>query len=62
MICVPITATSANEAMNEIEEANKVADAIELRIDFIKEIDSHKLSQLLEKCRKKTIVTVRKKC
>ena len=61
MICVPITATTVEEAETEIEQANKVADAIELRADYIRGIDSEKLHKLLKKCRKKTIVTIRKK-
>jgi 3-dehydroquinate dehydratase type I len=61
MICVPITATTIEDAEAEIEQANKVADAIELRLDYIKEIDTEKMHALLKRCRKKTIVTVRSK-
>jgi len=61
MICVPIAAQTIEEAEKEIEYANGVADAIELRLDYVKDIDAKKMHALLQNCKKKTIVTVRRK-
>lgn len=61
MICVPITATTIEEASKEIAQANKVADAIELRADYIRGINTHTLEKLIKECKKKCIVTIRPK-
>lgn len=57
MICVPIIATSNEAALKDIDEANKVADFIELRIDYIKKPN---VKKLIERAKKKVIVTNRK--
>lgn len=56
MICVPIIANNLEDALKDIAEASKVADIIELRIDYIKNPD---LKRLLEGCIKPVIVTNR---
>ena len=56
MITVPITAPTTSEALKDVKEACKLADVIELRLDYMKKPD---LKRLLVK--KQVIVTVRKK-
>jgi len=58
MIAVPIVASNINEAIKDMKEASKIADVIELRLDFIKNINEKNLKKLLSK---KVIVTDRKK-
>ena len=56
MICIPIIANNLADAHHDMAEASKVADIIELRIDYIKGVD---LKRLLEKRTKPVIVTNR---
>ncbi|UJS18152.1 MAG: shikimate dehydrogenase [Candidatus Jettenia sp.] len=56
MICVPIIADNLEDALKDIAEASKIADIIELRIDYIKDLD---LKRLLKGCIKPIIVTNR---
>lgn len=56
MICIPIIANKLADAFHDMAEASRVADIIELRIDYIKNID---LKCLLEKRTKPVIVTNR---
>ena len=56
MICIPIIANNLADAHHDMAEASKVADIIELRIDYIKDVD---LKRLLEKRTKPVIVTNR---
>lgn len=58
MICIPVTARSTQEAINELKEASKHADVVELRIDYIESPD---LSALLKAKEKPVIVTNRPK-
>ncbi len=58
MICIPITATTMRNALLDISKAEKLADIIELRIDYIKDLD---LKKLLSKPKKPVIVTCRKR-
>lgn len=58
MICVPITASKTEAALKEIRESK--AGLIELRLDFIKDINEENLVRLMKRTRKKTIVTDRK--
>ncbi|MAE43222.1 hypothetical protein CMO93_05600 [Candidatus Woesearchaeota archaeon] len=60
-ICIPITADTVEKALIDIKEAEKQVDLIELRIDFIKDIDNEKLKKLLDNSTKQTIITCRKK-
>jgi len=60
-VCIPITADNIQQAISDIKEAEKLADLIELRIDYIKNINNEKLKKLLEKASKKVIVTCRPK-
>ena len=59
MIAVPITSQTLEEALQDIEKANSVADAIELRLDFLKELNETILKELIEQCKKPVIVTFR---
>ncbi|MEK7749950.1 MAG: type I 3-dehydroquinate dehydratase, partial [Planctomycetota bacterium] len=56
MICIPIIANNLADALHDMAEASKVADIVELRIDYIKDVD---LKRLLEKRTKPVIVTNR---
>src|SRR3990170_3894705 len=56
MICIPIIANNLDDALHNMAEASVVADIIELRIDYIKDVD---LKRLLEKRTKPVIVTNR---
>ncbi|MBI5678373.1 MAG: shikimate dehydrogenase [Planctomycetes bacterium] len=56
MICIPIIANNLVDALHDMTEASKVADIVELRIDYIKDVD---LKRLLEKRTKPVIVTNR---
>ncbi len=59
MIAVPITASFFEEALEEIDEANGKADVIELRLDFLEEVNETILQELIEACKKPVIVTFR---
>jgi 3-dehydroquinate dehydratase/shikimate dehydrogenase len=61
MICIPITASNINEAKNDMKEASKIADILELRLDFIRNINEKNLKKLVKNKKKKIIVTDRKK-
>ncbi len=56
MICVPIIAETNDEALEKIDKAAKVADLIELRMDYLPNPD---LPRLLKKKTKPVIVTCR---
>jgi 3-dehydroquinate dehydratase type I len=57
-ICVPIVETSVKKANEAIEEANSLADLIELRVDYLKE---PKLAPLIKNRKKPFIITNRRK-
>jgi 3-dehydroquinate dehydratase/shikimate dehydrogenase len=40
MICIPITARSAEDAVSGMVSASKYADIVELRIDYIPELQN----------------------
>jgi 3-dehydroquinate dehydratase/shikimate dehydrogenase len=61
MIAVPIVAASTARAIKDMEKASKIADIIELRLDFIQDISKKNLSNILSKKKKKIIVTDRRK-
>ena len=56
MICIPIIANNLDDALHDMAEASMVADIVELRIDYIRDVD---LKRLLEKRTKPVIVTNR---
>ncbi|MEA2037876.1 MAG: shikimate dehydrogenase [Nanoarchaeota archaeon] len=58
MIAIPIIASTTNEALKDMRKCSKLADIIELRLDYIKKPN---LKLLLAKAPKPVIVTVRKK-
>ena len=58
MICIPIISTTTKEALNDIKCSVKVADIIELRLDYIKDLDLEKLFSIKEK---PYIITLRSK-
>ena len=57
-ICVPIVETHVKKAIEAIEEANSLADLIELRADYLKE---PKLAPLMKNRKKPFIITNRRK-
>jgi len=57
-ICVPIIETTIEKAVGAIKEANAVADLIELRVDYLKDVQ---LASLTENTRKPFIVTNRRR-
>jgi len=58
MICTPVVATTNEEAMKQMDKCFPLADAVELRIDFIRNVN---LTKLLSAKKSKVIVTARKK-
>src|SRR3989338_6709042 len=60
-VCIPITAKTAEEAIKDLKQAEKITDLVELRIDYIQNIDEDKLKKILEKKAKRAIVTCRPK-
>ena len=61
MIAVPVTAETVQGAIADIRKANEKADAIELRLDFLREANETVLQELLQECKKPAIVTFRDK-
>jgi 3-dehydroquinate dehydratase type I len=57
-LCIPIVETTVGKALIAIKEANRWADLIELRVDYLKEV---KLSPLFENRQKPFIVTNRRR-
>ncbi|MCX6798790.1 MAG: type I 3-dehydroquinate dehydratase [Candidatus Diapherotrites archaeon] len=60
MIAVSITAEEPEGALRDIAEANAIADVIELRLDFLREVNEEILRELLGACKKPVIVAYRK--
>ncbi len=60
MIAVPVAASDIESVIAQIEKANAVADIIELRLDYLKELGSRELERLIKKCRKPVICTCRR--
>jgi 3-dehydroquinate dehydratase type I len=57
-ICIPIVDTSLEKALRTIKQANRVADLIELRLDYLKK---PKIATLLNGSQKPFIITNRRK-
>ena len=57
-VCIPIVETTVERALIAVKEAEQWADLIELRADYLKNID---LTPLLENRRRPFIVTHRKR-
>ncbi|UJS22219.1 MAG: shikimate dehydrogenase [Candidatus Brocadia sp.] len=56
MICIPIIANNLDDALRDMDEASKVADIIEVRLDYLKNPD---LKCILERRTKPVIITNR---
>ncbi len=56
MLCIPIVAPDNRSALNDIAEANRLADVVELRLDYINEPD---IPGLIKACEKPVIATCR---
>ena len=61
MICTTIVAENTEDAVKAMKKASKLTDLIELRIDYIQDINKKNLKRLLNKKNKPIIVTNRKK-
>ena len=57
-VCIPIIETDPMKALRAVEKANRLADLIELRVDYLRE---QNLELLLNKRKKPFIVTNRRK-
>jgi len=55
MIAIPIVASNVDEALKDMRKASKIADLLELRLDFIKDINPKNLKKLLSKSQKSSI-------
>jgi len=58
MICIPVVAATNEEAMKQMDKCFPLADVVELRIDFIRNVN---LGKLLSAKNGKILVTARKK-
>jgi 3-dehydroquinate dehydratase type I len=61
LIVVPIVSKHFNDAVADIKQANSLADTIELRLDFLSELNETILEELIRACELPVIVTNRKK-
>ncbi|HLC93073.1 MAG TPA: type I 3-dehydroquinate dehydratase [archaeon] len=59
MIIVPVVAKTVSEANDKIAHANKVADAIELRLDYFEKLGEHELMRMIKACEKPCVCTCR---
>ncbi|MBT6052998.1 MAG: type I 3-dehydroquinate dehydratase, partial [Candidatus Scalindua sp.] len=61
MICIPITARSAEDTVSEMLSASKYADIVELRIDYIPELQNAEtcIEESLKRKTKPVIITNR---
>jgi 3-dehydroquinate dehydratase type I len=48
-VCIPIVETTVGKAFGAIEKANRVADLIELRLDYLKKVELERLFNRVEK-------------
>ena len=60
MIAVPIVSDSIKKALADIKKAERVADIIEVRLDYIRDINKINLTKLLAASKQKIIITDRK--
>lgn len=61
-ICVPITATTTKQFITDIKKVNKSeANIMELRLDFVKDLNLEHFKEILEATKIPTIVTIRLK-
>lgn len=58
-ICVPVIGTSVSGILLQVSTANKVADLIELRLDYSYPLSENELRQIIEKTEKPLILTCR---
>jgi 3-dehydroquinate dehydratase type I len=57
MICIPVTAPTVDEALDQLEICRPLADVVELRIDFIRDVH---IDRLLNSSTGRILVTNRK--
>ncbi|MBW2989469.1 shikimate dehydrogenase [Candidatus Woesearchaeota archaeon] len=60
MIAVPITASTAGQAVKDAERAHRIAELVELRLDLIKDIGKDRLNEVMPDKPGRAIVTDRK--
>jgi len=56
VICIPITASTTDEAIRDMKKGAEIADILELRIDYIRDLD---IAKLIKEKSKPVIVTPR---
>ncbi len=61
MMIVPIATEDIKDCLEIIKQANKLADAIELRLDYFEELSEKDLSKLFKACAKPVLCTCRSK-
>lgn len=59
MLCIPITATTAKEALKDMKAALELADIVELRLDYINDIKAADIETLIKAKTRPVIVTCR---
>ncbi|HPZ06604.1 MAG TPA: shikimate dehydrogenase [Candidatus Eremiobacteraeota bacterium] len=59
-ICISLGRDNIKETLLDLKEAEKSADIIEVRIDYMKDINESTLEELLKKRTKPIIITIRK--
>ncbi len=58
-LCIPITASTQISALDDITEANRLADWIELRLDYLTNPTLEQIALLVKSCQKPVIATCR---
>lgn len=62
MIAVPAIGKTEEEMLAQVEEANrKKADFIELRLDYLQNLDEKTIKRLVKACKAKVIATIRQR-
>ncbi len=59
-ICISITETNSRKALSAVKKACKLADLVELRLDFLQDLNEKNLKKLIKACKKPVIATCRK--
>ncbi|MFQ5956870.1 MAG: shikimate dehydrogenase [Candidatus Brocadiales bacterium] len=59
MLCIPITATTTKEALRDMQSASELADLLELRLDYIKNLKTPDIETLIERKQRPVIATCR---
>ncbi|MBN2279672.1 MAG: shikimate dehydrogenase [Candidatus Marinimicrobia bacterium] len=58
-ICIPVVEKTESSAIAALKSANLQADIIELRVDYLENIDTHALENIIDSAEKPLIITCR---